>query len=391
MKTDVKPEAPETEQEILSPMADMLDNQTLAVIQKSEIDMQISTAKKYPRQLTRFLNTATQLATQDPESADECVYALPRDGKTIEGPSARFAEIIAYSWGNCRAGARVIGEDEEFVTAMGTFADLEQNVSIGYEVRRRITNREGKRYNLDMISTTANAACSIALRNAVLKGVPKAIWKKIYDRARQTIAGDIKTLDSRRAAAMKQFQLMGAKPEQILALLDVKGVDDITLDHLVILRGIYNAIKEGETTVARAFAPPDTQDKNLAAKTEKNVEDIKKKYATAKKQFEEAQAEFLADAKKSGAGQPPASTSGNGDVAATAAAAETPASGTAAPPDQQSPDDSQSSPRGTAAEPEGHPGDGPSELQSQQPVPQSQELHGVAGLFETPAPTKRKR
>lgn len=329
-ETDERPV--DAEQEIISPMADMLDNQTLAVIQKSEIDMQISTAKKYPRQLTRFLNTATQLATQDPESADECVYALPRDGKTIEGPSARFAEIIAYSWGNCRAGARVIGEDEEFVTAGGTFIDLEQNVAIAYEVRRRITNREGKRYNTDMVSTTANAACSIALRNAVLKGVPKAIWNKIYLRARQTIAGDIKTLDSRRAAAMKQFQLMGAKPEQIFALLDVKGVDDITLDHLVILRGVFNAIREGETTIARAFAPKDTEDKNLAAKSEKNLEEVKKKYS-------------------SGASQPPTATASDGAVASTAAAAGSPA----APPHVQEPVRPQ-----TPAQPEGHPGDAPS-------------------------------
>ncbi len=268
----------EHEVEVMAPDAETIDTGVLALLNKSEIDQQITTAKHYRRSTKQFLSRATELATQDAETADECIYALPRDGKTIEGPSARFAEIIAYAWGNCRAGARVISEDEEFVTAQGSFFDMEQNVHIGYEVRRRITNRAGKRFNADMISTTANAACSIALRNAVLKGVPKAAWRTVYNRARQTIAGDFKTLIARRAEAMKQCQLLGAQPEQIFALLDVKGVDDMTLDHLVALKGVLNAIREGETTVARAFAPRDTQDDSLASKSTANMAGIKDRY-----------------------------------------------------------------------------------------------------------------
>src|SRR6267142_961378 len=95
---------------------EIVDVGSLAIINKSEIDQQIATAKKYPRSVKQFINEAIQLATLDEDTAKDCIYALPRDGKVIEGPSARFAEIVAYSWGNSRAGARVIGEDAEFVT-----------------------------------------------------------------------------------------------------------------------------------------------------------------------------------------------------------------------------------------------------------------------------------
>ena len=36
--------------------------------------------------------------------------------------------------------------------------------------------------------------------------------------------------------------------------LNVKGVEEVTLDHLVVLRGIATALKEGDTTVDEVFA-----------------------------------------------------------------------------------------------------------------------------------------
>lgn len=226
----------------------------VAILNKSEIDQQIATAHAYPRSLKRFRDEATQMVTLDESIAQECIYALPRDGKTIEGPSARFAEIIASAWGNSRAGARVISDAGEFVTAQGVFHDLERNVAITYEVQRRITGKSGRRYSADMIGVTANAACSIALRNAILKGVPKAFWSSMYDEARKVIMGDIKTLANRRAAALANFVRYGVTAEQVCAQLGVAGQEDITLDHLVILRGLLTALREGDTTPEEAFA-----------------------------------------------------------------------------------------------------------------------------------------
>ena len=226
----------------------------VAMLNKSEIDQQIATAHRFPRSLKRFRDEAMQMVTLDTSIAEECIYALPRDGKTIEGPSARFAEIIASAWGNSRAGARVIDDRGEFVTAQGVFHDLERNVAITYEVQRRITGKSGKRFSADMIGVTANAACSIALRNAILKGVPKAFWASMYDAARKTIMGDIKTLANRRAAALQEFQRFGVSDKQIFDRLGIAGAEDISLDHLVTLRGLLTAIKEGDTTPEEAFA-----------------------------------------------------------------------------------------------------------------------------------------
>jgi hypothetical protein len=245
---------------------------TLAVLTKAEIDTQISTAKQYPRSIKRFRDEALEMVTLTERIAEECIYAPPRDGKTIEGPSARFAEVVASAWGNCRAGARVVGEETDFVIAQGVFHDLERNVAITYEVKRRIVDKYNRRYKPDMIGVTANAACSIALRNAILKGIPKAFWTDMYEAARQTAIGDAKTLANKRADMLGYFQKLGATPEMICATLEVPGVEDIGLEELAKLKGIATAIKEGDTTVEQVFAVPAREEK-----TGKGAEGLKEK------------------------------------------------------------------------------------------------------------------
>jgi hypothetical protein len=110
-----------------------------------------------------------------------------------------------------------------------------------------------------MIGVTGNAACSIALRNAVFKGVPKAFWSDIYEAARRAAVGDIKTLANKRKDALDFVQKMGATPDMVVAALGVGGIQDIGLDELATLKGIITAIRDGETTVEQAFAPRGTE------------------------------------------------------------------------------------------------------------------------------------
>lgn len=227
---------------------------TVALLNKSEIDMQIATAHKYPRSIKRFRDEALAMVTLNENIAQECIYSLPRDGKNIEGPSARFAEVVASAWGNSRAGARVVSDAGDFVTAQGVFHDLERNVAITYEVQRRIVDRQGRRFKPDMIGVTANAACSIALRNAILKGVPKAFWSDMYEQARKVAIGDVQTLANRRARALAVLQKMGVPNDTVFAFLKVNGEQDITIEHLATLFGITTALKDGETTPEQAFA-----------------------------------------------------------------------------------------------------------------------------------------
>lgn len=242
-------------------------NQPLAVaLARAEVDQQITTAHAYPRNPKRAMSAILSLATLDEETAEECVYALPRGGKPIKGPSVRLAEIIAGQWGNARVGARVVHVDkvEKYVEAEGVFHDLETNVATTARVRRRISDKYGKVYNDDMIVVTGNAACAIAKRNAILGAVPKAVWRKAYDAVEAVIAGDVKTLSERREKAMKAFAAFGVTPEQIFAALDVEDLEGITVDHITTLTGMHAALKSGESTVEEMF--PKTPAKGDAPK-----------------------------------------------------------------------------------------------------------------------------
>lgn len=232
---------------------------SLALLNRSEIDMQISTAQRYPRSVTTFKRQVMEFATLDEETAGSMFYRLPRGGKTIEGPSVRLAEVAASSYKNLRFGSRIVSVDERFITAQGYCHDLENNIAAAVEVRRRITDRSGRRFNDDMITVTGNAASSIALRNAVFRVIPMAYINPAFREAQLTCLGKNKTMEQRRTEMLTWWAKKGATKEQVFAALGIKGEEDIGNDELITLHGLATAVKDGEITFETAMAPKGEQ------------------------------------------------------------------------------------------------------------------------------------
>lgn len=220
---------------------------------KGEIDVAISTAKRYPRSIAGFRDEAISMATLDEDTAASCMYALPRGGKDIEGTSVRLAEICATAYGNLRYGGRVVAVEDRYVVAQGICHDLEKNVMFSAEVKRRITNRKGDRFNDDMIAVTSNAAISIAIRNAIFRVIPLALVKPVYAAARATAIGTQQTLNQKRHAMVGHVKKMGLTEERVLAAVGRASIEEITLDDLAHLRGLLTAIREDQTTIDDAF------------------------------------------------------------------------------------------------------------------------------------------
>lgn len=230
-------------------------SESLAALNRSEIDVQIATAHQFPRNLSQVLNNIETLATLDEETAAACFYMLRRQGKLIEGPSVRMAEIIASSWGNIRVQARIIGNDGKMITAQGVCHDLESNYAVSSEVKRRITDKNGKTFSDDMQVVTGNAACAIAMRNALFKVVPMALVKKVIAKAKQVSLGQATSLEESRKKMLDYFQKIGVDQQHIFDYLSVEKIDEIDIDMVVELRGLATAIKEGTTTVQETFFP----------------------------------------------------------------------------------------------------------------------------------------
>ena len=64
-------------------------------------------ARVWPRSVKAFAAAAEAMATLTQQTAAECSYVVPRDGKQIVGPSVRLAEICASAWGNIDFGSRI--------------------------------------------------------------------------------------------------------------------------------------------------------------------------------------------------------------------------------------------------------------------------------------------
>jgi phosphoribosylformylglycinamidine (FGAM) synthase PurS component len=258
----------------------------IQAINRAEVDIQIATAKQYPRVLDNVLNQIRTYATMDTETAEDCFYALRRgtgdDASVIEGISVRLAEIIAGAWGNLRVQSRIIGNDGRTITCQGICHDLETNVAVSVEVKRRITDKHGKTYSEDMQVLTGNAAAAIAFRNAVLKVVPKAVTKKVVNEIKQVALGKAIDLETRRKKMFDYFGKIGVSQAELLQYCGVKNVDELDSSMVFELRGLANAIKEGTTSVQKTFKRHTAEADKIATEARKKSEDAMQRSVAAK-------------------------------------------------------------------------------------------------------------
>jgi len=264
----------------------------LDVQERATIDLQIATAKKYPRDLTTFTKKAVQYATLNKETAESCIYHRPvgrdKDGKMkyAEGLSVRTAEIVFSTYGNIRAGARIVSQTERQVIAQGVCHDIENNVYVTTEVVESTVDRYGRPYDERMRITIAKAAMAKARRDAIFQVVPKALAQPIEKEVRAILFGTTKALETRREAAMsyiKKLPIADAE-NRVFAALDIKGVEDMGAKELELLTGLRNAIKENETTLDDAFPPVKKSGFDNAAAIEAPKEQEKKEAPTKDKE-----------------------------------------------------------------------------------------------------------
>ena len=237
---------------------------------KAAIDVQISTAKAYPRNIKRATENALAIVTIDRETAQTCTYSVPRGGKPVTGPSVHLAKILSQVWGNLRIEAKVINIDARQITSEAVCFDLENNLAIKTQVKRSIIGKTG-RFNDDMITVTGNAANAIALRNAILSVIPRAIVDKVYNAAKHVITGDIsdkaKFLARRKQVFDGLHDTFNLSEKEILSAIGRAALDHVTADDLVVLIGIGQAVKDGDTDIETAFRK-NTEKKSAQEKKE---------------------------------------------------------------------------------------------------------------------------
>jgi len=248
---------------------------------RAEMDIQIVTAKNYPRNVKRAIENCIAVVSSDPEIAKVCHYSLPRGGKDISGASVHLARIIASEYRNLRVDSKIVDIDAKMLTAQCVCIDLESNYAIRTEVKRRITTKQGQRFNDDMIVVTANAAMAIAQRNAILQVIPRVYTDRVYKAVKQTITGDIsdesKLLQKRKEILDSFKDEYGVSADEIVKLLGVGAVGSIKKEQILTLVGLANSIKDGDTTVDEAFGRKNVDVSKTSEKAKEAMEKAKNK------------------------------------------------------------------------------------------------------------------
>ena len=262
----------------------------LEAINRSEVDIQVATAHRFPRDIEKCRANILALAAMDDTIAYNCFYHLERKDKdgnksVIEGPSIRLAEIIAASWKNLRIAARIIGNDGKTITAQGVCHDLETNVAYSVETKRSILTSKGYTYSQDMQVVVGNAAAAIALRNAICKVVPAVLINSCIKSIQQKALEHIK----QQGVGSQWTQWLGfmqgtykLAEKDILDYLGRKDGSKVTAEDIQKLAGAYNAIKEHTTTVEEVFKKPKEQ-KSIAQQVEQQAASSKQKAEEAMK------------------------------------------------------------------------------------------------------------
>jgi hypothetical protein len=264
---------------------------------KASIDIQVSTAHAFKRDIASCINDALAMATIDVDTAMTCGYSVPRGGKAITGPSVHLAKIIMQNWGNFRGEAKVISTTEKYVESEAIAWDLQKNVAVKVTVKRSIMTNSGKMKD-DMIIVTGNAANSIALRNAIFSVIPKAVTDKIYKASQQKIIGDASEFSKKVKSVFTAFKKnYDEDQEAVLKIVGKTQISQLTNDDLVTLIGVGQALKDGDTTSEIVFkkAEKTVYQKKADLKAKQESAKEPEKQEETKQEVKVPSAEIVAD------------------------------------------------------------------------------------------------
>ena len=277
-------------QEIEHVEAIAVTQNALEQIERASIDIQIATAKKYPRSMDKFYKRAEAMVTVDKATASSCLYSRPvgKEGgkmKYAEGESIRLAEIVASCFGNIRVAGRITEMEPRHVKAQGVAFDLETNTAYTAEVVESTVTRHGVPFSERMRVVVSKAAQSKAIRDAIFRIVPKSLCKPLAEKAKIVAMGDSKTFKDRRKNVVEWIKSLKIEPARVWAAIGIEGEEDIDKNILVLLAGIKTALEEGDCTINEAFPKPEAEQKGSTA------ERIKDHYDDPDKKVDEPKTE----------------------------------------------------------------------------------------------------
>jgi len=208
-----------------------------------------------------------------PRFAQVAVYKKPIGGGFVEGPSIRFVEAALRAMGNVDTQQITLYDDDRKRIVRVSVVDLETNLTHGGDITiNKVVERKNpkgrviisKRQNSqgettylvvatdDELANKEAALVSKLMRTEGLRVLPGDIKDEAIEQVYATMRNDAaQDPDAHRKKIADAFADLGVQPMQLAEYLG-HGVGTASPAEIVELRGLYQAIKDGESSWSEA-------------------------------------------------------------------------------------------------------------------------------------------
>lgn len=253
----------------------------LAILRMENDSIQALAAAR-PRDFMQIKRELEDQLAAFPGLAEDAIYRKPvgKDQNTgqqkyANGLSVRTAETLAESYGYNRVRTDITVIDEDTVKIEATFTDYQRGRiwQDGGILSKKYKDRYGKIQRTPddrFYSVVVKAAASKHVREVILRSINPGL-KAWYWNKCEEIAGGL--LDDKAIQKIvDQFGKIGVTAEMLEVSVGRPRAAGWTQEDRVNLLGIWNAIKDGETTLYEAFGvgepPADDSEKKGVTKAE---------------------------------------------------------------------------------------------------------------------------
>lgn len=247
-----------------NPNFDKINQGTVAVESSraiAEAQGKLLMAKRFPRNYTESYAKAIE-ACQRKCFAEKAFFSYPRAGQTVTGVTIRFAEEMARCYGNLDYGIKEMSHEEGKSEMQAYCWDLETNTisSQNFTVEHILETKSGNRKltsQRDIYERTANDGAR-RLRSRILAILPPDLVEDCIFECKKTLAGqnDIPLIDKIKNM-VTGFAKIGVTKEMLEKRLG-HTLESVNTDELTEYIGIYNGLKQKETTISDWFEQPKT-------------------------------------------------------------------------------------------------------------------------------------
>lgn len=261
----------------------------LAAQAKALVEARFTVAHMKPRDLD-VVREKLLRECRRPAFSKGAIYKKPI-GKGIEGPSIRLAEAAIQAMGNIVTEAPTIYDDDDKRIMRVSASDMESNVVYSQDVTvmkrverrslrdgdvpiRKRTNAQGQTVFLlqatdDEILNTQGALVSKAVRTVALRLVPDWLIDEALDVCRETRAKAMaEDPDAQKRRLFDAFGRVGVRLEEIKSYLGHDG-ERLSPKEREDLAGIFQAIRDGDTTWREVMDAKDPKEKEQGKEGEK--------------------------------------------------------------------------------------------------------------------------